>query len=220
MSKYFNYFPKILYSANNQTTSLDTITNIITRFSFEETLKENSAVFYKYDIQESDTPEIIAQKFYNHPEKHWIVLLFNNIIDPQWDWPLDTKTLNEYIDTKYSANNYADTVNTSVSGLSWASSANNIHSYYKVITTSSFEKTVVQKLEVDSNTYSNNIIMQNGTTSSYTLNDGTSITKSITKETKTYYTYELEENEKKRTIKLIKPDYIPFIEDEFRRVIA
>ena len=68
MAKYFNYFPKTFYSSNNSTTGIDTVTNIIARFSFESTLKQNSSAFYKYTIQDSDTPEIIAHKYYGSAE--------------------------------------------------------------------------------------------------------------------------------------------------------
>jgi hypothetical protein len=63
MAKYFNYFPTTFYSSNNSTTGLDVVTNLVARFGFESQLKENTSAFYKYQIQESDTPEIIASKY-------------------------------------------------------------------------------------------------------------------------------------------------------------
>jgi hypothetical protein len=219
MAKYFNYFPKTLYSLEDKGTKLDTITNVIARFGFEDKLKENSAAFYKYQIKDSDTPEIIASKYYDSPERHWIVLLFNNIIDPQWDWPLNDRILNEFIGNKYSASEYADTANTSVSGLSWAKNTSNVKSYFKVVTTTTSEKTTIEKLEVDSNTYSNNVIMQNGTNETYQLNDGTSVNIKITKETQTYFDYEKSVNDDKREIKLLKSDFVAAVEKEFKRII-
>lgn len=222
MPKYFNFFPKTFYSQENKKKSLETVTNIVSRFSFEKNFKENTAAFYEYDIQEGDTPEIIAHKYYSNSERHWIVLLFNDIIDPYYDWPLTSKQFLEYVDLKYSAPEYADTANTSNSGLSWAKSTSNKHSYYKVITTTvQFPEKVitVDKIRVDANTYANNTLMENGTNVNYTLNDNTTVNIIITKETKTYFDYENEENEKKRTIKLVKPEFVPSIEKEFKRVI-
>jgi hypothetical protein len=100
MAKYFNYFSKTFYTSDDDSPGLDTVTNIISRFAFENSLKENSAAFYPYNIQDSDTPEIIARKYYDNVERHWIVLLFNDIIDPQFDWPLDQRTIIDFIDTK------------------------------------------------------------------------------------------------------------------------
>jgi hypothetical protein len=222
MAKYFNYFPKTLYSLEDKSSKLDSITNVIARFAFEDKLKENSAAFYKYQIKDSDTPEIIASKYYNSPERHWIVLLFNNIIDPQWDWPLTDRVFNEYVDKKYSASEYADTANTSVSGLSWAKNVSNEKSYFKVITTTTFEKTTIEKLEVDANTYANDTLMQISTDSTgnnYVLKDGTSVNIKITKEIQTHFDYEQQLNEAKRTIKLLKTEFVPAVEKEFKRII-
>lgn len=219
MAKYFNYYPKTLYSLEDTSSKVDTVTNIIARFGFESKLKENTSVFYQYTIKDSDTPEIIARKYYGNSERHWIVLMFNDIIDPQWDWPLNDRTLNEYIDSKYSTPEYADTANTSVSGLSWAKNTSNIKSYFKVVTTTTSEKTTIEKLEVDANTYANNVIMQNGFLETYSLNDGTNVTIQILKETQTYFDYEQNLNESKRTIRLLKSEFVPAIEKEFKRII-
>ena len=216
MAKYFNYFPKTFYTSNNTSSGIDTVTNIIARFGFEKKLKENSSAFYKYTIKDSDTPEIIAAKFYDHVERHWIVLLFNDIIDPQYDWPLDSRTLIQYINTKYSANQYADTANTSVTGISWAQNTSHVKSYFKNITRTSADGTdIVEKITVDANTYANIA----ATSIAYTLNNSSSITETISKTTQTYYDYEVELNEAKREIRLLKSDFVPEVEKEFKRVI-
>jgi hypothetical protein len=220
MSKYFNYFPKTIYSLDDDGTKFDSVTNIIARFAFEDKLKQNSAAFYKYEIKDSDTPEIIANKYYEGSERHWIVLLFNNIIDPQWDWPLEDRTLNEYIDNKYSSFQYANTANTSVSGLSWAKSNANVKSYFKVITTTTYENTTIEKFEVDSNTYANNVIMENGTNEDYQLQDNTTVNIKITKEIQTYFDYEKTVNDAKRSINLLKTEFVSAVEKEFKRIIA
>jgi hypothetical protein len=215
MAKYFNYFPTTFYSSNNSTTGLDVVTNLVARFGFESQLKENTSAFYKYQIQESDTPEIIASKYYDNSERHWIVLLFNDIIDPQWDWPLKQNDLIEYIDKKYTANGAANT--TVQSGLAWALSENNIQAYFKVITTTGTNSTTdVKKLQIDSNTYANVA----ATTTNYTTANNETVTIAITKETRSHYTYEIEENELKREIKLLKKEFVPAVEKEFRRVVS
>lgn len=205
MAKYFNYFPTTFYNNSNTSLSLDTVTNIIARFSFENELKENSAVFYPYDIQDGDTPEIIANKYYGSPEKHWVVLMFNDIIDPQYDWPLDQRTFITYVNDKYSANGAANT--TVQSGIVWAQSTNNIKIYYKTITRVSSEptrETISEKIEIDANAYAN----VTTSTSTYTLQNGKTITETVSKSKLTYYDYEVEQNEAKRKIKLLKAEYI------------
>jgi len=204
MSKYFNYFPKTVYSLDN-TNNVDVVTSIVTRFAFESSFRNNTAVYYEYNIQDSDTPEIIANKFYGDSEKHWVVLMLNDIVDPQFDWPLDQRTIISYMNEKYSAN-----ASVGQSGVSWAQA--NIHSYYKVETrtTNSTNTELQTKLQIDANTYANVAT----STSNLTLEDGNSITIVISKETKSYYDYEVELNETKRTIKLLKPEFVNSIDNE------
>lgn len=214
MAKYFNFYPKTFYTSNNKTSGLEAVTNIIARFGFEKKLKENSSAFYKYSVKDSDTPEIIADKFYDNSERHWIVLLFNDIIDPQYDWPLKNDTLIKFIDTKYTANGAANT--TPVSGIQWAQSTNNTKAYYKIITRTSSDSTEIEeKFQVDANTHANVA----ATTTSYTLNSGAIVTEVVSKEKQTYYDYEVEENEAKREIKLLKAEFVPEVEKEFKRII-
>ena len=208
MSKYFNYFPQTLYQLTQN--SADIALKLTARFNFEKTFKENTAVSYEYDIQDGDTPEIIADKLYGSPERHWIVLLFNDIVDPQVDWPLDQRTLIRFIESKYKAS-----ANSGQTGLSWAQSHN--HSYYIVETrtTDTSGDYIQTKVETDANTYTNTAT----SITNVTLEDNTPITITISKETKSYYDYEVETNDTKRTIKLLKPEFVPAVEDEFRRVI-
>lgn len=218
MAKYFNYFPTTFYNNSNTSLALDTVTNIIARFSFENTLKENSSVFYPYDIQDGDTPEIIANKYYGSPEKHWIVLMFNDVIDPQYDWPLDQRTLITYINDKYSANGAANT--TPQSGIVWSQSTNNVKKYYKTIKRVSSEPTkdtIIEKIEIDANTYANVI----SSTTEYTLSNGKKVTETTSKSKLTYYDYEVEQNEAKRKIKLLKSEFVSQngLMDELIRVL-
>jgi len=224
MANYFNYFPLTYYSGSN-TTSLNIVTNIIARFGFEKSLKQNSSAFYEYLIKETDTPEIIASKIYGSPERHWIVLAFNDIMDPQYDWPLQYDTLIKYIDQKYSKSNYADTANTGNSGLSWAMNDTHTKAYYKIITrkantsvsgVSIDAKTIVEKIEIDGNTYANVIVSTNNTT----LNSGTKIVETTTKEKISYYDYEVQLNEDKRTIRLLKPEFVKDVIEEFKDIIT
>ena len=214
MAKFFSYFPKTFYIANNTTNGVDVVTNITTRFTFEEALKNNSTAFYPYQIQDSDTPEIIADKYYGDSEKHWVVLLFNDIVDPQFDWPLKSETLIEYVDKKYTANGAANT--TVQSGLAWAMSVNNVQSYYKIVTRTNIDnESIVETIQIDASTYANVA----ASTQNLVLQSGDVIVQTVAKSKKTYYDYEMELNETKRDIVLLKPDFVPQVEKEFKKVI-
>jgi|SaaInlV_150m_DNA_3_1039698.scaffolds.fasta_scaffold00487_8 hypothetical protein len=64
--------------------------NIDTRFNI-----------YSYILEDGDTPEMLAHKLYNDVNKHWILLLINNVIDPHMDWLLSIDELERYTENKY-----------------------------------------------------------------------------------------------------------------------
>jgi hypothetical protein len=208
MSKYFNFFPKTLYTID--TKNVNVVNNIVSRFNFENKFKENTAVSYEYDIKDGDTPEIIAAKFYGDSERHWIVLLFNDIFDPQFDWPMPYDTMVKFMNEKYKEFSGAQL------GSNWAKSQ--IHAYYKIQkrTILSTNTITIDKFEVDSNTYNVSV----NSTNTITLPDSQSLKIEISKETQSYYDYEMELNDSKRKIKLLRPEFVPNVEQEFRRVIA
>jgi hypothetical protein len=215
MARYFNFFPRTPYYKGVNSSSLDELTNITARFGFQADLKNNAAAYYNYLVKDGDTPEIIASKIYGSPERHWIVLSMNDITDPLYQWPLTQRTIIKFINKKYESNVYADTANTGVSGVSWAT--NNIHSYYKVVSkiNNTLKLKTYRKVNVDVNTYS--LIV--ATSNNFTLQDGVNLTIETSKETKTYYDREIELNENRRKIILLKPEFVPEVESEFLRVI-
>jgi hypothetical protein len=213
MAKYFSKFPKTYYSLENTPYSIDVVTNIISRFSFEQSFKENTSIYEKYSVQESDTPEIIASKIYDSPERHWIVLMMNDIVDAQYDWPLEYRTLTAFINDKYTAN-----ANTAAgqTGLMW--SQENTHSYYSVekrttIRTGDF---LEKKVRVDANAYANVVT----SSTNKILSDGNEIKIDTSKESISYYTYEINENESKRQIKILKPEFAYALEQELKAVFT
>ena len=202
MAKFFSYFPQTYYTLDDNPNALDVITNINFRFVFDAAFKSNTAAYYEYIIQDGDTPEILAYKLYGSSERHWIILLYNDIIDPLFDWPLQQSVLNNFIENKYGS-------------LSWAQS--NVKNYQKVTTrTDNYSGTVQTDIvNVDANTYANVII----STNSYTLGDGNSITVDISKQTQSYYDYEVDLNDSKKTIKILKEEFVLPAEQEFKNII-
>jgi hypothetical protein len=213
MAKYFSNFPKTYYTLEDIPYSIDVVTNIISRFSFEQSFKENTSIYEKYSVQESDTPEIIASKIYDSPERHWIVLMMNDIVDAQYDWPLEYRTLTTFINDKYTAN-----ANTSAgqTGLMW--SQENTHSYYSVEkrTTIRTGDSSEIKVRVDANTYANVVT----SSTNKILKDGNEIKIDTSRESISYYTYEIDENEKKRQIKILKPEFAYALEQELKNVFS
>ena len=98
---YFSYFPLILYdSVGNSEDKV--VTNLLKRVGLRAKVKTNTAFFDTYDVKEGDTPENIADKLYDDPELHWVVLLVNNITDRYHQWPMTTPQWYSFINDKYS----------------------------------------------------------------------------------------------------------------------
>jgi hypothetical protein len=212
MSKYFSYFPTTLYKSSDSGNDLNLVTNLMTRFKMQESFKTNSAAYTTYSIRDGDTPEILAHKFYGDVEYHWVILTYNNLMDPQFNWPLEERTLNRYINSKYEP--LADTANNET-GIVW--SRTNIHSYYKELTTSTSKNfSHTQIIQIDSPTYANTVTATN----TITLTSGDSVTKSVVKGSKTYFQYEYGVNESLRTIRMLKPEFIFALRDELRRTLS
>ena len=137
----------------------------------------------------------------------------NNIMDPQFDWPMQYKSLISFIDAKYTAN-----ANTSAgqTGLEWAQT--NIQAYTKTEkrTTNYSGNYIESTVKVDANTYANVTVG----TSSLSLEDGTAITIETSKTTTSYYDYEIELNESKRNIKLLKPEFAYTLEKELKNIFS
>lgn len=212
MAEYFQLFPKDFYTLNSNTTALDVVTTITNRVSIDKSLKENASSYYEYILQEGDTPENLSYKYYGKSTNHWIILMMNDIIDPQYDWPMNEDSINKFIDKKYTSN--ADTPNTSISGLQW--SKTHIKSYYRISERRNLTTRFVTKdiIEIDANTYANIA----NTVSDVTLQDGNSVVLIEDKGYVSYYDYEKNLNEVKRKIKILKPEYVPLVEKELESI--
>lgn len=87
MLPYFQKFPLVLYNFSGGNTQ-KLIIDIVHRAKLRNIVTTNTSVYYPYIITESDTPEILAYKYYGSTYYNWLILLANNIINPYYDWPL------------------------------------------------------------------------------------------------------------------------------------
>lgn len=102
MSQYFTYFPKMYYDAvQDGTTSPVLVTNILRRVKVRDGLKNETAVFNKYQVIAGETPEHVSYKLYNTVDYYWTILLMNNITDRFYDWPLRAQQFEAYVNDKY-----------------------------------------------------------------------------------------------------------------------
>lgn len=97
---YFGFFPLTYYTLDNRN-SVQVVTNILIRNIINRAVQENYSAYDEYDIPDGETPEIVSDKIYGNPMYHWVILHFNDILDPRFGWPLSTNNLISYCNAKY-----------------------------------------------------------------------------------------------------------------------
>jgi hypothetical protein len=141
MSNYFSYFPTTQHDLTNIGQNVE-LTNIIRRFKIKNSLSTDTRVYEDYDIQAGERPDTVADKFYNNPNYAWLILLFNDIDDPVFGWPLFNNDFDNFIIGKYG---------------SIASAQGTVHEYRKVLNPKSvkFDGRIVEKrtVTIDLTTY-------------------------------------------------------------------
>jgi hypothetical protein len=102
---YFKHFSKLLYSPSKGKNDYKVVPNIFAKTKFVKEALDNANLYFKYSVKDGERPEDIAYKLYNDSSKHWIVLMANDIMDPQYDWVLGQNQFKDYINKKYSSVN-------------------------------------------------------------------------------------------------------------------
>lgn len=217
--KYFQVMPKIAtidYVGNKIV-----LTNLMVRTEIIPSLLNNPLLFYSYDIQDGDTPEIIADKYYGDSYRYWIVLFANQIIDPQWNWPMNQNLFNDYILDKYkssTANSLNISANTVTSSQVLAYTQSNIQNYVETIITidSSTNESTTSIYYIDPTAYA--LVQENTSTGAFS--SGAQVTQTVSKYTETIYEYETRLNESNRNINLVNSSYVSQFESQFQSLLA
>ena len=97
---YFEKFPVVLYDSVGKG-DFKFATNLLRRVGLRTKVKSNVLLFDTYDIRSGETPEEIADKLYNDPELHWVILMVNDITDRYHQWPLNENQFIAHINDKY-----------------------------------------------------------------------------------------------------------------------
>jgi hypothetical protein len=147
-------------------------------------IKNDIVNYFPYSIPESERPDITAFKIYGDVKYTWLIFLINEIHDPLFDWPFNSREFGNYVKNKYG---------------SLATAKNTIHHYEEIVrtrieATGTTEAIPEARIEVDITTYNaldasvRNIVY--------------------------YYDWEVDRNEAKRDIKLIDRRYVADILSE------
>ena len=162
--------------------------NFFRRYKINEDIFQYAVFFKKYTIVDGERPETLAEKAYGDQFLDWVILLTNNMVNAQYDWPRSNyemyKIVEEEFDDPYSE-----------------------ISHYEI------KETIGQYqagLHVDETFYNGtHKVNINGTV---TTKNGNEIASPVT-----VAEYYQAENEKKRQIYLLKPRYLDSFVADFKR---
>jgi|TARA_Y100000015_G_scaffold38048_1_gene40591 hypothetical protein len=198
MSNYFSYLPNFEYvnriPSEQNISSYTEVKNLFKRVRLNDKLFQDLTNFTKYQIVGDERPDNVANKIYNNPNYDWIVLLSNNIINIQDEWPMTNRTFELYMNKKYGVTNY-----------------DNIHHYESIeVKDSSNNYTILKKgLEVPSD-YS--ITFYDGALGNMSTVTNTNVGV-------TNYEYESKIQDDKRNIFLLRSDLIQTVIRDIKKLM-
>ena len=193
---YFRELPNLLYQSflSDKRSSLDyvEVKNLFRRVKLRDDLQNVFTMFDMYQIPDEFRPENVAEEFYGNDELDWVVLITANITNVRSQWPLNNRDIYQY-----SLEKYGNTLND----------------------TRFFETKEIKDSK-------GNIILEKGkvvdsdfefkyydTTGVVTVK-GNDIRTGISN-----YTYETRLNEEKRSIYLLKSEYLQEFLNDFRDIM-
>ena len=219
---YFKIFPTLLYTFDFVQNSLVAATNIFSRFKLKDSVFQNALGFYKYQVEDGETAEIISMKIYGDPQFHWVICMSNNIMDAQFDLPISLVALEKNIIKKYG---YTAIEEAMTDVHHYELFVNNLYTQADGFTNEFQEK---HEVSLEQYSYSTNtvttIVLNNPVTEEiqFRANNAdlsSAIIQTLTR-TSTYrevnvYDYEVAQNEKNRSIKILKREYLPLLMSEW-----
>ena len=77
------------------------VKNFFKRVRLRDDIFQDLTFFTKFTVAGDDRPENVANTVYDDPSLDWVILLSNNIVNVQSEWPLGQAAFNTYITEKY-----------------------------------------------------------------------------------------------------------------------
>jgi hypothetical protein len=193
MSSYFQRVPDLNYVSRLPDSKIGDyirVKNLFKKGKLREDIFQNVAFFEKYKVIGDDRPDNVAFEVYDDASLDWIVLLSNNVLNIQSEWPLPQTDFDRFVLDKYG--DY-DTL------------YNGIHHYETEEVKNNQGVTIVPAgLQVDSS-YS---------VSYYDFFTDQQITTGNISVPVTNYEYEEKIDDNKRNIFLLKPRYLNIVFDD------
>ena len=191
---YFSILPNIKYDVKPQSFPFSSsdyveVNNFFRRYTINEDIFDFTVYLNQYAVRQGIRLEFIAEEIYGRPELDWVIALTNNITNVYEDWPMDDNSLQKWAEEKYGSTVYSDLA------------------YYEISTDvkNSTGLAVLKKgQKVDSNFYNESFSYNNGDAANTVITvDGSSVASPVT-----LWEEVVRQNEEKRKIWVIKPQYI------------
>jgi len=197
MPSYFRYVPEFDYVSRTSDKNISeyiTVKNLFKRGKLREDIFGDLTFFTKYQVIGDDRPDNVAYEVYGDETLDWLVLLSNNILNVQTEWPLTQQAFENFLTNKYGS--YENSLG--------------VHHYETIeVKDSTGIKIVPAGITVPSD-YSVEFFdtgLENYVTR-------TSITTEITN-----YDYEIKIENDKRNIFLLKPSYINVVLNDMEEIM-
>ena len=197
--KYFRYIPDFDYVSRlpkaQNISDYIRVKNLFKRTKISKQIFNDLTYFTKYQVISDERPDNVAFKVYGDSNLDWMVLLANNIINVQQEWPLEHQSYYTYLIGKYGSD----------------AALQNVHHYETREIKNSIGKVIVPEgLEVPSDfsiTY---------------FDTGLGVQQTVTTEIVTEITNQVYEdglNDAKRNIDIIKPRFVGLIIEDIEKAM-
>lgn len=94
MYNFLGRFPTTTYNSQEST-------NIMVKIALDKVIQKSAAVFYPYVVREGERPDTIAADYYGDARYAWLIYMSSSIMDPYYEWPLDSNQFKAFIEKKY-----------------------------------------------------------------------------------------------------------------------
>ena len=198
MSNYFKQVPDFEYVSllpDARISDYINVKNLFRKGYLRNDIFQDLTFFTKYQVKGDDRPDNVAYSLYNDASLDWVILLSNNIINVQNEWPMPQANLERYLLDKYGnhealygTHHYETQEVKNSSGVTIVKEGLTVDSDFSV----TFYDYMMDSLETKSN-----------------------ITTAVTN-----YEYEIEIENDKRNIFVLKSRYLNVVKDDLEEIMT
>ena len=198
MKKYFRQVPDFDYVSRLPESKISDyvkVKNLFKKGKLRNDIFQDVTVFTKYQISGDDRPDNVAYEVYNNPDLDWIILLSNNIVNIQTEWPMPQNDFDKLLLSRYKTYENLYSV---------------IHHYETTEVTNSQGVVIVPAGLYVASDYK---------TEYYDYYQDSLVTVQDAVKAVTNYEYEEEQENKKRNIFILKERYLGIVLDDMQNIM-